>query len=200
MDADRTYINRNEAITKDGETGHLKYLSDSLGIEVLNGDLDLATEVNALFEKHGRKNVLLYLANERFFDLYTKNWIDTTAGLETTYQAEFIDYLEEGGVKLREEEKPYSYVQQAYKDAFGDDLDIYSIPAEKFYFLNDGGEFTKIGRSSKVVRDIHLLKKIEKALNTYDRVFVVFGGAHAVAVEPALHQIMERQGVEQNGL
>ena len=40
----------------------------------------------------------------------------------------------------------------------------------------------------------HLLRKIEEAFETYDRVFVVFGGAHAVAVEPALHQIMERQG------
>ncbi len=194
VDAGKTYSNRDEAIIEDGETGHLKYLSDSLGIEVLNGDLDLATEVHALFEKHDRKNVLLYLANERFFDLYTKNWIDTTAGLENAYQTEFIDYLQSGGVKLREEEKVYSYMQQAYQDNFDDDLNIYSIPTEKFYFLNDGGELTEIGRSSKVVRDIHLLRKVEEAFKTYDRVFVVFGGAHAVAVEPALHQIMEKQG------
>ena len=97
VDANKTYSDRNKAITEDGETGHLKYLSDSLGIRVLNGDLNLATEVNALFEEHGRKNVLLYLANERFFDLYAKNWIDTTAGLENTYQTEFIDYLQDGG-------------------------------------------------------------------------------------------------------
>ena len=55
VDAGKTYADRDEAIIEDGETGHLKYLSDSLGIEVLNGDLDLATEVHALFEKHDRK-------------------------------------------------------------------------------------------------------------------------------------------------
>ncbi|QHT68469.1 hypothetical protein GXP67_18385 [Rhodocytophaga rosea] len=189
----QTYASRDEAIRKNAETGQLKYLCDSLGIQMQNGDLDVATEVNALFEKYGRAKVLLYLANERFFDLYVHNWIDTTAGLEKTYQKEFIEYLQNDGVVLKEEEKPFSYIQKVYQDFFNQPLNIYAIPAEKFYFLSDGGELTEIGRSSKVVRDVHLLGKIEEAFKTYDRVFVVFGGAHAFVVEPALHQIMEKQ-------
>ncbi len=160
---------------------------------MLNGDLNLASEVKALFEKHGRKNVLLYLAHERFLDLYIHSWIDTTAGLEKSYQKEFVDYLQNNGVKLRKEEKQFSYIKQAYQDYFKEPFNIKTIPTEKFYFLHDAGELTRIGRSSKVVRDIGLLKKIEEALESYDRVFVVFGGAHAFVLEPALHQVMEKQ-------
>lgn len=187
------YASRNEAIEKNGEIGQLKYLCDSVGIPMINGDLDLASEVKALFEKHGRKNVLLYLAHERFLDLYVHNWIDTSGGLEKSYQKEFVDYLQNNGVELKKEEKHFSYIRQAYQDYFREPFDIRTIPAEKFYFLHDAGELTRIGRSSKVVRDIGLLGKIEEALKSYDRVFIVFGGAHAWAIEPALHQIMGKQ-------
>ncbi len=189
----KTYASRNEAISKNGETGQLKYLCDSIGIKMLDGDLDVASEVQALFEKHGRKNVLLYLAHERFLDLYIHNWIDTTAGLEKSYQKEFVDYLQRNAVALREEEKQFSFIKEAYQEYFKEPFNIKTIPTEKFYFLNDGGELTRIGRSSKVVRDIGLLDKIEQALTTYDRVLVVFGGAHAVAIEPALHEIMKKK-------
>lgn len=191
----RTYNSRNEAIRKNGETGQVKYLCDSLGIQMLDGDLDVATEATTLFKKHGRKKVLLYLAFERFLDPYIHNWIDTTKGLEESYQTKFVSYLQKNGVKLRNEEKQFAYIKQAYEDYFQRSFDIHSIPAEKFYFLNDGGELTEVGRSSKVVRDIHLLGRIEEAFKTYDKVFVVFGGAHAFVVEPALYQMMEKLAV-----
>jgi hypothetical protein len=191
----RTYASRNEAIAKNGETGQLKYLCDSTGITMLDGDLDAGSEAKALFDKHGRKNVLLYLAYERFLDLYIHHYIDTTAGLEQSYRTEFVAYLQNNGVTLREEEKEFSYIRQAYQDFFREPLNLKTIQGEKFYFLSDGGELTRIGRSSKVVRDVHLLKQIEAAFQTHDRVFVVFGGAHAYAIEPALHQLMARQKV-----
>ena len=81
---------------------------------------------------------------------------------------------------------------RAYKNFFGTNLDIYRIPTEKHDFLKDNGKLCEIGRSSKMVRDKYLLTTIEQALKKYDRIFVAFGGAHFVAVEPALRQIMNK--------
>jgi hypothetical protein len=187
---EKHYKNRNEAINQDAEIGQLKYLCDNQNIELINGDLLTVNEFNELFKQYGRERVLLYTCCERFFSLYKNNWIDTTKGIEAAYQKDFIQYLESENVKLKESEKKFSYMVSAYKKFFGTDLDVYHIPTEKHDFLKDNGKLCEIGRSSKMVRDKHLLSTIEKALKKYDRIFVVFGGAHSVAIEPALKQIM----------
>jgi hypothetical protein len=43
------------------------------------------------------------------------------------------------------------------------------------------------------VRDSVLLTKIDKALDTHDRVMITYGHGHALAVEPALRQIINRK-------
>ena len=187
---EKHYNNRNEAITQDAEIGQLKYLSDNQNIELINGDLLTANEFDELFKLYDRESVLLYTCCERFFSLYKNNWIDTTKGIEAAYQKDFIQYLESENVKLTESEKKFSYMVNAYTNFFGTDLDVYHIPTEKHDFLKNNGKLCEIGRSSKEVRDKHLLKKIEQALKKYDRIFVAFGGAHSVAIEPALKQIM----------
>jgi hypothetical protein len=189
---EKHYNSRNEAINQDAEIGQLKYLCDNQNIELLNGDLVTADEFDELFKQYGREPVLLYTCCERFFALYKNNWIDTTKGIEVAYQKDFIQYLESENVTLTETERDFSYMVKAYKNFFGTDLDVYHIPTEKHDFLKDNGKLCEIGRSSKVVRDKHLLATIEQALEKYDRVFVAFGGAHSVAVEPALRQIIKQ--------
>jgi hypothetical protein len=190
VDSSRHYASRNEAIAKNAETGELKFLCDQQRISMVNGDLEDSTEWNELFKIHPRNDVYLYMCNERFLNLYANAWIDTTAGIEQTFQKEFINYYTTRGIKFTEEEKHFSHVKNVYKAFFHEDLNIHTIPAEKFYFLNDGGTLCALGRSSKTIRDKALISKIEKAFQQYDRVMVVFGGAHAVALEPALKQLM----------
>ncbi len=60
------------------------------------------------------------------------------------------------------------------------------------YYLTNLGDFGKIGRASKQIRDQVLLAKIDKALDTYDHVFITFGGSHLVAVKPVLKYIFEK--------
>jgi hypothetical protein len=47
--------------------------------------------------------------------------------------------------------------------------------------------------ATKEVRDQALLMKIDSALNRYDKVLVVFGGSHRIAVQPALEQIINKK-------
>jgi hypothetical protein len=192
VEKEKHYKNRNEAISKDAEIGQLKYLCDKQNIEMVNGDLVTKGEFNELFKIYSREQVLLYTCCERFFALYKNNWIDTTKGIEVAYQKDFVQYLESENVTLSNSEKKFSFMTRAYKNFFGTDLDIHRIPTEKHDFLKDNGKLCEIGRSSKMVRDKHLLETIEQALKNHDRIFVAFGGAHAFAVEPALRQIMKK--------
>ncbi|HEY8938126.1 MAG TPA: hypothetical protein VIM65_23045, partial [Cyclobacteriaceae bacterium] len=72
------------------------------------------------------------------------------------------------------------------------DLKLENLIQIQEYYLGDSSVFGNVGRATKDVRDQALLKKIDDALNKYDRVFVVFGASHRVAVEPALKQIIQK--------
>ena len=83
------------------------------------------------------------------------------------------------------EELYLKYVGTPFKAELNDEIEL-------FDYINGGDcEFCAIGRASKMVRDSMLLDKIDRALNDYDRVMVTFGYGHALAVEPALKQIVE---------
>lgn len=189
---EKHYTTRNDAIANDAEIGQLKYLCDQQKIEMINGDLSSGEEMEALFKQYGREQVLLYTCCERFFALYKNGWIDTTKGIEAAYQKDFIQYLESEKLQFQPEEKKFNFMKIAYKKIFGTELDVYNVPVEKYSFLKDGGRLCEVGRSSKMVRDEHLLKTIETAFKTNDRIFVAFGGAHAVAIEPALNELMKK--------
>ena len=64
---------------------------------------------------------------------------------------------------------------------------------EAFDYVNPNCKFCAIGRTSKMVRDSVLLSKSDNALDKHDRVMVTFGHGYALAVEPALRQIIERK-------
>jgi hypothetical protein len=191
VSASTKFESQEEGITKMAETGQLKFLCDQAGIPMVNGDLEDSTEWAELFKMHSRRDVLLYMCNERFLDLYAKGWIDTIPGIQKCYQKEFIDYYTARKVEFKEEEQQFSFIEKAYRDYLGTTLDVHKIPGDKFYFLSDGGRLCKLGRDSKEVRDRALLKKLAEAFKTNDRVLVIFGGAHAIAMEPALHQLMD---------
>jgi len=44
-----------------------------------------------------------------------------------------------------------------------------------------------------MIRDSTLLNKIDHALDTKDRLLITFGQGHALAIEPALRQIVSRK-------
>jgi hypothetical protein len=99
------------------------------------------------------------------------------------------------GYPLSKKEQEISYFQELYQKYMGTPFVLeLNDNIEKFDYINGGDcEFCAIGRTSKMVRDSILLTKIDKALNKYDRVIVTFGHGHALAVEPALKQIINKE-------
>jgi hypothetical protein len=187
-----SYITVNEAIEKDGETGLLKYLCNQSGIKMLNGDLETQVEFEGLLKQFPKDQVLLYLACERFLNPYRQGFLGKMP-IEKALATDFIPYLQKYGFVLNPEEQRIDYIKKLYVKYFKKPFSLNDLVEVHDFYLNDKGLFGEIGRKSKDIRDQALLTKIDKALDQHDRVFVVFGGSHWVAVQPALKYIMAKK-------
>jgi hypothetical protein len=189
---DVRYTSRNEAIHDRGETGLLKYHCDIAGIKMMNGDFTEEEEFSTMLKLYPKDELLLYYTFERFIIPY-KYGMDSDKPLEEAYATFINGYLTKHGFPLTESEKIFDYIRQLYQQHTGQAFNLGKVDIEQFDFLNDNCKFCAIGRTSKVVRDEALLRKISDALDQYDRVFVTFGGAHALAIEPALKKLLREK-------
>lgn len=186
------YDLRNSAILKDGETGLLKFLCDQQQIKLLNGDMNTDEEFAGLLSKFPREQVFLYLGIERFLQPFSQGF-EGEMPIEIAFQKSFIAYLEKYKFGPTAQEKDINYLKSLYYQYFKQNVNLNNLINVHEYYLLDTGIFGKIGRTSKCIRDQALLKKIDVALDKHDRVFVVFGASHWVAVQPALKFIIEKE-------
>lgn len=189
---DKTYPHIDSAIQKDGEAGCVKYLCDEFGIKMMNGDMEDKEEFSSLLKIIPEDQVYLYMATERFLNPFNQRRFGKMT-LDEAFQKKFIAYLERSGFPLTDEKKTFPYLSALYKHHLGTDLNLDSLVEVHEYYLLDEGIFGQVGRATKEVRDQALLRKIDVALDTHDRVFVVFGGSHRIAVQPALKQMINRK-------
>ena len=196
----KTYKTRNEAMLKNGETGLLKYCADKAGIKMMNGDMTDSIEFALMLKKIPREKLYLYYVMERIVCPYAMGAYRDKSfdeNVKTKIQKWFVAE----GFPLAKNEQDYKYVQKLHLKYLGkplkykgeDPLTLEAFDLEAFDYINPNCEFCAIGRVSKEVRDSVLLSKIEKAFLKHDRVIVTFGGGHALAVEPALKQLMAKQ-------
>jgi hypothetical protein len=182
----------NEAIKRGGEATILKYFSDSLGIKMMNGDMSDSLQFAFTSRYHTQEEWYLYYMIERLIIpfYYDKN---KTEPLDTVFSKTTKGYFTRNGFKMSAEQLTLDHFKTVYKKYMGQPFDINNFDIEAFDYINDNCKFCAIGRTSKMVRDSVLLSKIDNALNQYDRVIVTFGHGHALAVEPALRQIINRK-------
>ncbi|WP_461079720.1 hypothetical protein [Spirosoma flavus] len=189
---DRKYPTLDSAIHANGETGVVKYLCDSLGIKLMNGDLDEKQEFAALQKEFPKDQIYLYLAIERFLDGYRKGYFPGMT-LEKAWQEKFISYLTEADFRLSTEAQSLDSLKRIYRKYLHKDFSLNKLEEVYDYYLTNDGPLGDVSRGTKVVRDRALLQKIDSALNVHDRVFVVFGGSHRIALEPALKEIIAKK-------
>lgn len=188
------FQSRNDAIAKNGETGLLKYLSDKANIRMLNGDISDSLEFTLTLKEHPKDDLFLYYMMERLVVPYLNNTYGDKP-FDELYSQVIEAWFVKPGFPLSEEEKSITYFRQLYQEKMLRPfvLEVNEDNFEKFDYINGGDcKFCAIGRTSKMVRDIVLLEKIDEAFNHYDRVMVTFGHGHAMAIEPALKQIIEK--------
>lgn len=187
----KTYISRNSAIVQNAELGLEKYLADKTGIKTCNGDEPEKMEFEELSKAYSKEEALVQFASERFIFPYAFG--QYSGDLERDYDSLFIkNYLDKEGIELTPEEKSFSYYKNLYKKYFHQDFALDKISMLDFAPFGTRNHFNEVTRKSKELRDAFLCKQIEEELKLYNRVLVVFGGWHVLAIEPALTQIVSR--------
>lgn len=187
------YRSLNEAAEKRGKTGSLKYLSDQAGIKLLNGDTEDSAEFAITLKKYPKDKLFLYYVMERIVIPYIYGAYGE-GDFKEKYEKFVQDWFVDNGYPLDSAEQDYSYFEELYRKYTGVDFkpELNEV-IEQFDYINGGDcEFCAIGRTSKMVRDSVLLDKISQTLETHDRIIVTFGYGHALAVEPALKQLIKR--------
>lgn len=188
----RRYPSRKEAILHNGETGCLKFACDRAGIPMMNGDLADSLEFVLMQQKYTVHDLLLYYVMERMIIPYLYGAYGKIP-FNTFYDQKLPEWFVKNGLRVPEQEQSFAFYQQLYRRKMGHPLQIaLTDDVEKFDYINDQCYYCAVGRASKMVRDSVLLTKIDAALAQYDRVMVTFGHGHALAVEPALKQIMRK--------
>ncbi len=188
---DTHYRSLNEAAEKRGETGSLKYLSDQVGIKLLNGDTEDSVEFTITLKKHPKDKLFLYYVMERIVIPYIYGSYGE-GNFKDKYEKFVQDWFVNNGYPLDSTEQDFSYFEAIYRKYTGVDFEPeLNEVIEQFDYINGGDcEFCAIGRTSKMARDSVLLDKISQSLKTHDRIIVTFGHGHALAIEPALKQLI----------
>lgn len=190
--ADTSISSFRDGIIKHGESGALKYLSDQSHIKMLDGDMTDSAEFKAMLKKYPKDKLFLYYVMERMVIPYVNGAYGKTP-FEAFYIKSVKPWFAEPGFPLNEQEQRYEYFTGIYHKYVGTDFKpVITNDIERFDYLNSNCEFCAIGRASKMVRDSTLLSKIDNALNSNDRVMVTFGQGHALAIEPALRQMVAK--------
>lgn len=187
------YKSRNEAILGSGEVGLLQFLCDKNHIKMINGDMPDKDEYKVIFSEYPFEKVYLLIGIERFVNPY-KNGAYKELDIKTAFETKFIvrDFVN-NDIKLTKERATFNYLKKIYQKYIGRELTIETMEPMQDYFLSNQTEFGVLHRRSKEIRDSVLLNKIDSTLDKKDRVFVVFGASHLLALKPALKQIINRK-------
>ncbi|MBN8837662.1 MAG: hypothetical protein J0I09_10400 [Sphingobacteriia bacterium] len=184
------YVSFNDALKRDGETGVLKYNADKSGIKMMNGDMDAKTELALTLRKLPKEELFLYYVMERIAIPYHYGAYKDES-FDTVFNRIIHRYFIKNGFPLSDKETDLSYFKTLYEKETKRKFNTKDLDLEAFDYVNDNCKYCAVGRVSKMTRDSVLLSKIDAALNKYDRVMVTFGHGHALAIEPALKEIIK---------
>jgi hypothetical protein len=185
------YISLQEAANKNGEVGALKFFADQLKFPMLNGDIPFSFEWQLTLKKQTAEDLFLYYTFERFVIPY-KYGAYGDQPFDQVFTNNTLRYFKKHGFPLTAEMQSFAGFRKLYALKTSQQFNIADVDIEAFDYVNDTCHFCAVGRSSKMVRDSILLNKIDSAFLTNDRVMVNFGHGHALALEPALIEMMQQ--------
>ena len=178
---------RDQAIMIAADLGFAVYLAGKYGAPISSGDPPERAEFKALLAHYPAEDVFVFLTAQRLIGSVHKPDLKIA---RAEYSNFYQNYLVQNGIPKRQDWGQWDGFLKAYERVVG-------IPFSRDswgpVFVNPtlrSGRLNQIARSSAVVRDRYLLAAIGKALKDHDRVVVVFGGWHVLALEPVLNDLM----------
>lgn len=187
----KRYASKSNALLTDSEIGLTRILCDSLKIKPVNGDPTTRIEFQELLKRYSKGDFLSYIVTERLMWGLKGQHITDSSAMIRSYDGFLQDYIvREGGIGLTKNEQAFEFYKTNYERLLGRPFNLATLePTNPF---EPNSKFQEIGRASKEIRDQYLLQTIDHLLDTYNKVFIVFGGWHLLTCQAGLEEIIKR--------
>jgi hypothetical protein len=188
----KIYASKKDALLQDGEIGLTKILCDSLKIKTVDGDPAAAFEFKELLKTYSTGEFLAYIVTERFMWGLKGQHISDSIEIKKKYAPFIRNYImKEGRIALTEPEQALSFYISNYEQLLKRPFNIRELePTNPF---DRDSKFQQIGRRSKEIRDQFLIQTVDRLLDSYNKIFIVFGGWHLLTCKPGLAAVINRK-------
>ena len=179
---------RNQAIQCCADLGFAVYMAGRYGAPLKSADAPEKDEFKMLLSRYPAADVMVFLAAQRLIGS-TRNPDLKAAAAE--YPGFLASYLTPNGLPTQPGWQTWDGFLREYARVVGRPLTRESWNPDLVSPTGNAGRLNQIARTSDIFRDQHLLSAIESALQEHDRVVVVFGGWHVLALEPVLDSVLK---------
>lgn len=174
---------RDQAIRRGADLGFTVQLARQAGIPTESADAPAREEMKELLARHSASDVFVYLVATRLVGSYRNPELKEAA---SEYPAFFDSEVVGNGVPVQKGWESWAGFLSEYRQVTGRSLTAKTWDSRLLDPTLTMGRLNAVARTSDTLRDRYLLAAIRRSLQKYDRVIVVFGSAHVVALEPAL--------------
>lgn len=176
-------MSRADAIHVGADLGFAVHLAGSHGIATRSADASAREEIRELLVHYDAREILVFLTMQRLVGSVRNQDLDAAAA---GYHDFFEDYLVGNGMPRRAGWESWQGFLREYRRVVGRDLTKDAWNPYLISPIRNAGRLSELARATNAVRDRYLLSAIRSALQEHDRVVVVFGNWHVLAVEPVL--------------
>lgn len=176
-------MSKDAAIARGADLGFIAYLAHRRGVPIRSGDASVREEIAALLARYSAEEILVFMVAQRLIGTRRNPDLKASAA---HYAAFYTDYLVANGLPKREGSDRWSGFLHEYRRLVGQPLTNKGWNPDLASPVHDNGRLSELARSTNAVRDRRLVASIERAMREHDRVLVVFGAWHVLAVEPIL--------------
>ena len=181
-----------ETIRLYGESGYVRYLADSSGVEIARLEPNPSAEMQYVLQQFTAEQAMLFYVLREASRLRERKEMG-----EGAIKEEISQLLERAGTLM--EESPIATIEDleaAYKRHWTEPEDWWMAPSGWFDPVPDssstGGQFTNnVNRVSSHFRNMHMSRVLTEAVLRGERVFAVVGRNHVPMQEPAIKCALE---------
>lgn len=182
-------MTRDQAIEAGADLGFSVHAARKYGASIRSGDASVQDEFKSLLAHYPPGDVLVFVTAQR---LIGSNRKPSVKSIVAEYPSFFENYLARNGIPKRQGFETWDGFLREYKRVMGRPFSRDSWNPDFINPTLNTGRLSEIARNSDALRDRYLLASIKKALQEQDRVVVVFGGWHVLALEPELDNLLAR--------
>ena len=179
---------RDQAIRRGADLGFIVQLAKQSGVPTESADAPAQAEMAELLAHYPARDVFVYLVATRLVGCYRNPDLKEAA---SEYPAFFHGQIIGNGVPVQRGWETWSGFLREYRQVTGQSVTAKTWDPRRLDPTLKLGRLNEIARTSDSLRDRYVLAAIRKSLQSYDRVMVVFGGAHVLALEPALGELFK---------